>query len=290
MQFIYQSHANQPGIYKIFNTHTNRIYVGQAARFERRWYDHKRQLLNGRHQNKFLLNDFNKCRAELGHDDFLEFHVLEVMEGSTKEGRNKREEEWIAQHWDKQDLCYNFKQKTTGKERTCYSLTPEETRQKISEGTKRGLANPETREKLRLARIGKPSPAKGMKFGPCSNEKKLKISQANKGQIPVIKGKKLAELVGVEKAQELSVQSKLRATKIYDGFILQSPNGTIHTRIEGIGQFCLEHDLDRNILSRLLRRECHQHKGWRLISNIPNNDFGMVMGTNLSEIPTVNTH
>ena len=265
MQFIYQSHANQPGIYKILNTHTNRTYIGQAARFERRWYDHKRQLLNRRHQNKFLLNDFMKSREQLGHDDFLEFHVLEIMENSTKEQRNQREEEWIAEHWDKQDLCYNFKQKTARKERSCYSLTPEETRQKISEGTKKGLANPEIREKLRLARVGKPSPTKGMKFGPCSDEKRLKISQANKGQIPVIKGKKLADLVGTERARELSTQSKLRATKIYDGFFLQAPSGVVYTRIEGIGQFCLEHNLDRNILSRLLRGQCDEHKGWKLL-------------------------
>jgi hypothetical protein len=30
-----------------------------------------------------------------------------------------------------------------------------------------------------------------------------------------------------------------------------------NTQIEGISQFCLEHDIDRNILSRLLRNKCH---------------------------------
>lgn len=34
--------------------------------------------------------DFNKTKELLGHDDFLEFHVLEVMEKSTKEERNKQ--------------------------------------------------------------------------------------------------------------------------------------------------------------------------------------------------------
>jgi group I intron endonuclease len=132
MKFIYQSHANESGIYKILNTHTNRIYIGQAKEFKKRWHDHNKHLLNRNHQNKFLLNDFNKCKEELGHDDFLEFHVLEVMENSTKEERNKREEFYIHAFWDQQSSCYNFKQKAAGKERSCYSNTPEQTSGLIS--------------------------------------------------------------------------------------------------------------------------------------------------------------
>ena len=72
MKFIYELHANKPGIYKIINTRTNRIYVGQAKEFKKRWFGHRTSLLSGKHFNKFLLADFNKCKTELGNDDFLE--------------------------------------------------------------------------------------------------------------------------------------------------------------------------------------------------------------------------
>jgi hypothetical protein len=148
MKFNYQDSSNKPGIYKIINTHINRIYIGQASRFERRWYDHKKNLSNGNHKNKFLLNDYNKCKEELKHDDFFEFHVIEIMENSTKQERNKREEEIIAQYYDKQETCYNFKQKTESKERSCFSNTPKETKVILSEKAKKQWENEEHRNAM----------------------------------------------------------------------------------------------------------------------------------------------
>lgn len=148
MKYNYQLHANKPGIYKITNTHTGRIYIGQAKEFKERWKSHASSLRNGKHQNKFLQNDYNKCKEELGHDDFLVFEVIEVMEGSTKESRNKREEERIGEIYqsllpDGSRVCYNFRQKVTDKERTCYSSSPEETKRKQSESMKKLWENPE---------------------------------------------------------------------------------------------------------------------------------------------------
>jgi hypothetical protein len=102
MKLFYAQQSLKSGIYKILNTHTNRIYIGQAKRFKQRWSQHKYHLLKGSHGNTFFQHDFNKCKEELGHDDFLEFHVLEVMEGSTKEARNKREE----QTYDELKSCF----------------------------------------------------------------------------------------------------------------------------------------------------------------------------------------
>jgi group I intron endonuclease len=143
MKFNYQSYSLKPGIYKITNTHSNRIYIGQAKRLKERWASHSAGLRSNKHQNKFLQNDFNKCKEELGHDDFLVFEVIEVMEGSTKEERNKREEWWISQHYDNQGSCYNFRQKVTDKERTHYSSSPEETKRKQSESMKKLWDDPE---------------------------------------------------------------------------------------------------------------------------------------------------
>jgi len=43
MKFIYTGNSKSSGIYKIFNAHTNRTYVGQAKSFQQRWYDHRQR-------------------------------------------------------------------------------------------------------------------------------------------------------------------------------------------------------------------------------------------------------
>ena len=148
MKFNYRGHSSKPGIYKITNTHTGRLYIGQAKQFGARWQQHANSLRNNKHQNKFLQNDYNKRKEELGHDDFLVFDVLEVMEGSTKEQRNDREEQLIQEVWDQCVNCYNIKKQVKGAERTCFSRTPEETKAKLSIAHKVNWENPEFREKM----------------------------------------------------------------------------------------------------------------------------------------------
>lgn len=180
MKFNYEEHSLKPGIYKILNTHTNRIYIGQAKEFKARWNGHKRSLIAQKHQNKFLLNDFVKCREQLGHDDFLEFHVLEVMEESTKEQRNQREEEWITKWFDNGKNCYNLISKAVSRE-GIKDRSPEasfQRRSRASEGRKhsdeskqlmsvvqkltpnlRGTGktmSEQTKQKLLAAKLGKP--------------------------------------------------------------------------------------------------------------------------------------
>jgi len=136
MKFNYQSYANKSGIYKITNTHTNRIYIGQAKSFKKRWYQHSVTLKANKHANPFLQKDYNKCKEELGHDDFLIFEVLEVMEGSTKQQRTEREQVYIDQNFDNKELCYNLQKKASIADRSCFSKTPEETKKKLSDSSK----------------------------------------------------------------------------------------------------------------------------------------------------------
>jgi len=145
-QFNYNGQANEPGIYVIFNSLKWRIYVGQTWCFKDRWRDHVKSLKANRHLNKFLQADFNLC----GESAF-EFHVLEVMPGSTKQSRNLREDHWIDVHYDNQKTCYNFKKLSTSLPRTCYSKSPEETSNILSEKAKAQWADPEKRA-LILAR------------------------------------------------------------------------------------------------------------------------------------------
>ena len=195
MKFIYQEHANLSGIYKILNTHTSRIYIGQAKLLKVRWNQHKSSLLNSKHQNRFLQADFKKCREELGHDDFLEFHVLEMMEGSTKEERGLREEHWIAQWFDSGKQCYNLIPKAISRE-GCPSKNPEETKAKKSAKGKELWSDSAFREKmLATPRSGENSPSWGTHHTPetiekiktaralqeCSSETRNKMSLSHRG-------------------------------------------------------------------------------------------------------------
>jgi len=74
-------------IYLITNTISNRFYVGQTRReIRKRWDDYKRDLLNPVQitkrigSNIKLKNSFQKHFNELGHTDFLQFSILEVVD------------------------------------------------------------------------------------------------------------------------------------------------------------------------------------------------------------------
>jgi group I intron endonuclease len=148
MKFFYNKQANSAGIYKIINTQTNRFYIGQAGNFKKRWHEHKKSLLTNKKQNRFLLNDFNKCKKKLGHHDFIEFHVLEVMTGSTRAERNIREECYIKEYYDNQAQCYNFKQKSDSLPRSVFSNDPNITKKILSEKSKAMWSDPKTRKKI----------------------------------------------------------------------------------------------------------------------------------------------
>jgi hypothetical protein len=299
MKFNYQDSSNKPGIYKIINIHTNRIYIGQASRFERRWYDHKKNLLNGNHKNKFLLNDFNKCKEELGHDDFLEFHVIQVMENSTKEQRNNREEQIIAEHYDKQENCYNFKQKAESKERSCFSNTPEKTKATLSEKAKELWANPEYKELIsqKAKEIwntpeGKEKAIKRNKEAWNSEERKQKASERMKTRMnsltPEQWEKQLANLAKGRTPQSYETYQKnvqdfmkdLRKTTVIKerkDFVGQSANkakwfkdanlisldlGILYENIFNLRAFATKFDLDSWKLQELIEGKRESHKRW----------------------------
>jgi group I intron endonuclease len=48
------------GIYKIVCLTTNKIYIGSSYHCKLRWYDHKRNLKNKKHHNKYLQAAYNK--------------------------------------------------------------------------------------------------------------------------------------------------------------------------------------------------------------------------------------
>lgn len=113
MYFNYQDFSLKSGIYEIRNRISNKSYIGQASRFKTRFGGHKQTLFNNKHSNKHFQSSYNFYLNLLGHDNFIEFHILEVMTSSTKEKRNVREEYWINKYLKSGYQLYNKNLKPT---------------------------------------------------------------------------------------------------------------------------------------------------------------------------------
>lgn len=235
MKFIYEDNSLKSGIYKITNTQTGRVYIGQAKEFKERWKGHRSSLLGNKNKNKFMQNDFNKCLKLVGHDDFLEFSVIEVLNESTQEIRNSREEAHIKDHKLRGIELYNFVETIVQPAGYWLGKTRSE----------------EDKRKMSLAKKGKHlSPATEFKPGPRPN--KRGANNPLFGKAPWNKGKTFMAGMKHPKA------------KVVSGFRLISPNGTIYTSIACVSVFAKEHGLNENLLRWVLNGKRKSHKGWKL--------------------------
>jgi len=144
------------GIYCIRNKINDKRYVGQSIDIVgTRWRDHKNDLRNDKHENKYLQHAWNKY----GEENF----AFEVVEMVKKEDLDKRE---IA-------LIFEYK---TFLDRSCgYNLTAGglggqrgvsrsvETREKISVAHKGKKLSSSHRQKLSVAHLGQQAWNKGFK-------------------------------------------------------------------------------------------------------------------------------
>jgi group I intron endonuclease len=78
---------NQSGIYQIKNLIDNKIYIGSAVNFRKRWRLHRYQLNNNSHDNRHLQNAWNKYSSEA-----FEFKIIEIVDKSVL---LTREQQWI---------------------------------------------------------------------------------------------------------------------------------------------------------------------------------------------------
>lgn len=141
MEFKYEDSPNKGGVYKITNNLNGRVYYGSAKGFKQRWKGHAGSLLLGKHQNRFLQADFNKC----GTDAFI-FEVIEVIDG-TKEERLLREDYYLKQFHDHGNQCYNFKSVASSSEGN-KPRNPEVAHENASKASLKKWAVPEYRAKM----------------------------------------------------------------------------------------------------------------------------------------------
>lgn len=281
MLFFYEGCSKIPCIYEIRNVSSNRRYVGQTIRPKDRWIrGHKQSLLRNVHRNQFLQNDFNKCFQQLGHTDFLEFHILERLPNSTPTIRASKEILWIKRQ-KKQFELYNIIDVCN-----LNYLHKEETKIKISLAKKQYYSTLEGRSlilKLAEHKYGKSYEELYGADRALEIRKKIsdnKIIEMNKPEVKENLRKQLTGLsevkrYGPEKAA-LIKEKKSRARKgKYVGINspnckkindirLVSPDGTVYTCIFGIKEFSSIHNLSPNHLSELLSGKRKSHKGWVL--------------------------
>lgn len=139
------------GIYQIINLINSKKYVGSAVNFRKRFLEHKNHLIKKTHHNYHLQKSWDKY----GSQNF-KFEILEYV---NKNDLLKREQYYIN--------LYKSCNSDNG-----YNINPIAG---SNLGRKFGPPSKETRIKYSKARMGKPSPAKGMIR---TNKSNLKTSES----------------------------------------------------------------------------------------------------------------
>ena len=205
MKFSYNGKSTLSGIYKITNTQNGRLYVGSAKLFKVRANEHRRSLENGKHSNKFLQADFDKC----GTESFV-FEVLEVVDG-TRDDRLVREDFYLATHFDNQQNCYNLRPKASAPQEKPNNL--EIAKKKRSIAMKRRWADPEYKQRLsnkhkELISSGETKPP-SMSGKTHSTETKQRIGRAHKNKTVTKKTRKKIGLAATEVWQRPGYREKM---------------------------------------------------------------------------------
>ena len=151
------------GIYKI-SLQDGRCYVGQSVDIRRRWYLHRHDLRHRSARSTYFQRAWNKY----GEDAFS-FEVLEEVE-PIRELLATREQFWM----DSLKPVFNIEPAAGSSLGIKRSM---ETREKIRAARSKQIFTDETRQKLSLAGMGRPSWNKGTSI--CPNREQL--VQINKG-------------------------------------------------------------------------------------------------------------
>jgi hypothetical protein len=100
-----QYHKNLPAaVYKIENTKTGQVYIGQSTAYNRRWNSHKSKLRRNKHGNPKLQEDCNKYGL-----DAFEFEIIkEFPSDTTSDVLLEEETRVIAEYAMRGESLYNL--------------------------------------------------------------------------------------------------------------------------------------------------------------------------------------
>lgn len=150
----FSGNSKLPGVYGIYCSRNNKIYIGSTVKIDKRWREHKFYLKNGCHQNTYLQRAWNKY----GADSFC----FIILENCIKDQIRFREAHYLS--LIDASLVFNL-----GQVGDSFELS-DEIKEKISKANKGRIPAQHTQEAAWAANRGR----------KCSEETKKKMSQQHK--------------------------------------------------------------------------------------------------------------
>ena len=143
------------GIYRIENTKTRKVYIGQAKNLNKRYSEHTTTLKRNRHDNKYLQNAWNKYGEE--------YFVFSVLEECSIQLLAHREQYWMDFYrCYKREYGYNLNPSSTENPMVGRTHTPE-AKAKMSAAAKGRKMSESNFEALMKANKGVAKPSKNLK-------------------------------------------------------------------------------------------------------------------------------
>jgi group I intron endonuclease len=227
------------GIYKITHIPSNRLYIGSASSFSKRIGTHITDFEKNKNSpymqkvyNKSHKDDFVIDLVELCHD------VHDLV---------KTEQKYLDIYFDDQKICFN--------------IAP-------TAGSRAGMTFPEKRKYFKfLSPSNEIIEGYGLQeFCKINSLNQSHMSEVFRGKLKSYKGWRSVDNENYifdrkKLCNELSKNNRF----IFDGLFL-SPDKKIYGPIDNLSTFNKEHNLFRNSISKLIRKEIKQHKGWTLYS------------------------
>lgn len=181
-------------IYKYTNLVNGKIYVGSAINIENRKRQHKFDSVNKPH----IL--FYRAVNKYG----WEYFIFDIIEECCPLLRNDRENHWIN-HYHTLDSRYGYNSRSAD----CKFVT-DEVRHKISSSNIGRKMSKESRQKMSIAKKGKPFPVVNV----YTEEYRKKLSDSHKGKVASEETKiRMSEAQKGKKHTESSI-NKMRITKL----------------------------------------------------------------------------
>lgn len=188
------------GIYQIINLVNGKIYVGSSNSLYNRKKSHLSGLRRNIHRNQHLQSAWNKY----GEHNF-KFEILQIV-------KDYKSIIGCEQFWINFTCCtdrkYGYNIASNAQHPSLGRTLTEEHKRKISEGTKKALADPKIRLKMSLSNIGSGNGMYGKKH---SLETKLKYSKKRLGMKASDETKKKMSL---SERGELNSNAKLNNTQV----------------------------------------------------------------------------
>jgi group I intron endonuclease len=136
------------GIYRILNIKSGRVYVGSSKNLQKRRTTHTRELVQNKHINKFLQNDYNRC----GQTNFV-FEIIEQYSFYNKNFVLRREQYYLNKYYDGGKRCYNIAPLVSCPSGNTGKRFSEETRLKMSLAQKGKRHSQETKKRQSEAKL-----------------------------------------------------------------------------------------------------------------------------------------